>query len=49
MKVLIFAFRYRRATIENKSEGFINSISFKIVNALNIDKTRDNSDLKRLI
>ena len=47
--ILIFAFRYRKITIDDKNEGFINSISSEIVNALNIDEIRDNFDLKRFI
>ena len=47
MRAFVFKFRYRNATIKNKDEDFINSISFKIVDAFNIDKTRDNSDLKK--
>ena len=47
--ILIFAFRYRRAMIENKNGGFINSISSKIVNVFNIDETRDDFDLRKLV
>ena len=49
MKIFIFAFRYRKATIKNKSESFISSTFFEIVNALNIDEVRNDFDLKRFI
>ena len=49
MKALIFAFRYYKIMIENKGEDFINSIFFEIINAFNINKTRDDFNLKKFI
>ena len=47
MKVFIFTFRCRRATIKNKNGDFISLIFFEIVNALNIDEIRNDFNLKR--
>ena len=47
MKILISAFRYRKIMIENKDEGFINSTSFEIVDALDINKIRNDFNLKK--
>ena len=49
MRVFVFTFHYHKAMIENKDEDFINLIFFKIVDALNIDKARDDFDLRRFI
>ena len=49
MRIFVFAFYYRKATIKNKNEDFINSIPLEIVNAFNIDEIRDNFDLKRFV
>ena len=49
MRVFIFTFHYRKTMIENKDESFINLISFEIVDALNIDKTYNDFDLKKFI
>ena len=49
MRVFIFTFCYRKVTIKNKNENFINSIFFEIVNVLDIDEIRNDFDLKRLV
>ena len=47
--ILIPAFRYRKITIENKDEDFINLTFFEIVNIFNIDEIRDDFDLRRFM